>query len=149
MNSVALAHLTEQAEKARTQAAQLLAEDRNNKEKIAQQLQMLQQYRHEYALQLQQQMRIGIQSTMLGTYRAFLASLDRAIAQAQEALAQNEERIAKSKQKWLEKQRRWQSFDLLQERQHTSIKQQRERAEQRQNDELSLTMYLRHRRKTT
>lgn len=147
MNSVALAHLTEQAEKARTQAAQLLAEERNNKEKIAQQLQMLQQYRHEYAMQLQQQMRIGIQSTMLTTYRAFLASLDRAIQQAQNALAQNEERVAKTKEKWLEKQRRWQSFDLLKERQDVTARDQQERAEQRHNDELSLTMYLRNRQR--
>lgn len=146
MNKVALAHLADQAERARTEAARLLAEDRTNTKKIAMQLQALQDYRRDYSLQLEQHMRVGIHASMLATYRAFLVSLDKAITQAQVALSQQQQRESSSQQKWLNKQQRLRSFELLKERQQREENRLAERADQRLTDDMSLTMYQRLKR---
>ena len=145
MNSVVLAHLTEQAEKARNEAARLLADERQNKQKIAQQLQTLQQYRNDYALQLQQQMRAGIASHLLNNYRQFLASLDVAIQRAQNALLNQESKVDKSQQHWQTKQRKLASYETLAERKHTAAVKVANKREQQLADELSLAMYMRQR----
>ncbi|CAB0151050.1 Flagellar FliJ protein [Pseudidiomarina piscicola] len=147
MNNGTLAHLTEQAEQARTQAAKVLADDRNNTQKIEQQLKVLKDYRNEYAQQLQLQLMAGMKPSMLSTYRSFLVSLDNAILQAQQTLAQHQQKVSSSQQTWRDKQQRWQSFDLLQTRQQQQIRQRAERREQNLTDELSMASYLRQQKK--
>lgn len=145
MNSVVLAHLTEQAEKARNEAAKLLAEERQNKQKIAQQLQTLQQYRNDYAVQLQQQMQNGIATHLLTNYRHFLASLDHAIQRAQNALLDQEGKVDKSQQLWQTKQRKLASYETLVDRKQAAAIKVANQREQKLADELSLAMYMRQR----
>ena len=145
MNSVVLAHLTEQAEKARNEAARLLAEERQNKQKIAQQLQTLQQYRNDYALQLQQQMQAGIASHLLANYRQFLASLDNAVQRAQEALLNQQSKVDKSQQHWQTKQRKLASYETLVDRKEAAAMKVMNKRDQKLADELSLAMYMRQR----
>lgn len=145
MNSVVLAHLTEQAEKARNEAARLLAEERQNKQKIAQQLQTLQQYRNDYAVQLQQQMQNGIAGHLLNNYRHFLASLDSAVKRAQEALLSQQSKVDKSQQHWQTKQRKLASYETLADRKASAAVKVANKREQKLADELSLAMYMRQR----
>lgn len=145
MNSVVLAHLTEQAEKARNEAARLLAEERQNKQKIAQQLQTLQQYRNDYAVQLQQQMQNGIAGHLLANYRQFLASLDSAVKRAQEALLSQQSKVDKSQQHWQTKQRKLASYETLTDRKAAAEVKVANKREQKLADELSLAMFMRQR----
>lgn len=145
MNSVVLAHLTEQAEKARTEAAQLLAEDRQNKQKIALQLQTLQQYRSDYAEQLQLHMQQGIASHLLNNYRQFLLSLDSAVSRAQDALVDQQTKVDHSQQQWMTKQRKLASYETLHGRQQTAAQRVINKREQKLADELSLAMHMRQR----
>lgn len=145
MNTVVLAHLTDQAEKARNEAAKLLAEERQNKQKIALQLQTLQQYRNDYAVQLQQQMQNGIASNLLSNYRQFLASLDSAVTRAQNALVDQENKLDKSQQFWQTKQRKLASYETLVDRKQAAEVKIAMKREQKLADELSLAMYMRQR----
>lgn len=145
MNSVVLAHLTEQAEKARTEAAQLLAEERQNKQKIALQLQTLQQYRNDYAEQLQLHMQQGIASHLLTNYRQFLLSLDSAISRAQNALVDQQTKVDNSQQHWMSKQHKLASYETLHGRQQTAAQRVTNKREQKLADELSLAMHMRQR----
>lgn len=145
MNTVVLAHLTEQAEKARTEAAQLLAEDRQNKQKIALQLQTLQQYRNDYAEQLQHQMKQGMASHLLNNYRQFLGSLDHAITRAQDALLDQQQKVDSSQQHWMTKQRKLASYETLSDRKQVAAQRVMNKREQKMADELSLAMYMRQR----
>lgn len=145
MNSVVLAHLTEQAEKARNEAAKLLAEERHNKQKIAQQLQTLQQYRNDYATQLHDQMQHGMATHLLNNYRQFLASLDYAVQRAQNALVDQESKVDKSQQHWQTKQRKLASYETLSDRKQAAAVKVANKQEQKLADELSLAMYMRQR----
>src|SRR5690554_372291 len=135
MNSVVLAHLTEQAEKARNEAAKLLAEERHNKQKIALQLQTLQQYRNDYAAQLQDQMQHGMASYLVNNYRQFLASLDYAVQRAQSALVDQETKLDKSQQHWQTKQRKLASYETLSDRQQAAAVKVANKREQKLTDE--------------
>ncbi|PWW13767.1 MULTISPECIES: flagellar export protein FliJ [Pseudidiomarina] len=143
MNSTALSLLTERAEQARTEAAVLLASERQNKVKISQQLQVLQQYRNEYAAQLQQQLQAGLPTVMVTTYRRFLSSLDQAITQAQQALVQQQQKVAHSTKHWQQQQQQLQSYQTLAQRQQDKAQQQQNKREQKLADELSIAMYVR------
>lgn len=143
MNTIALAQLTEQAERARNEAAQLLASERQNKQKIAAQLQTLQGYRHEYRVQLQRQLLDGLAPATIATYQQFLRSLDHAIIQAQQALQQQSTKADQVQQLWIEKQQRLQSFTTLGERQQQVLRKQVQQREQKLADELTTTMYAR------
>lgn len=145
MNPVVLEHLTEQAEKARTEAARLLAEERHNKQKIAQQLATLQHYRQDYAVQLQAQLQQGLAGHLLQNYQRFLASLEAAIQRAEQALTTQQQKVDQQQQHWLQQQRTLASYETLQERQHQAALHQMNQREQKLNDELSIAMYLRNR----
>lgn len=145
MNPVVLDHLIDQAEQARTEAARLLAEERHNKQKIAQQLATLQHYRHDYAVQLQTHLQQGMAGHLLQNYQQFLYSLDSAIQRAQQALLEQEHKVDQQQQHWLQQQRALASFETLQERQHKAAMYQLNKREQKLNDELSIAMYVRQR----
>ncbi len=144
MNISVLSHLTEQAEKARNNAAIALSEDRNNVTKIMQHLTTLQSYRRDYAEQLQQQMKNGIQTAILKTYQQFLASLDDAIGRAQQALLQQEQQTNVSQEQWLKKQQKLRSYETLHTRIQTNASRDAQKREQKIADELSTAAFLRH-----
>ncbi|RUO59053.1 flagellar export protein FliJ [Pseudidiomarina insulisalsae] len=137
MNNHVLERLLNNAEQAKREALQMVAENQRNTSHIEQQLQRLQQYRSEYATQLQLQLGRGMSTTLVSTYRQFLHGLDNAIGQAQGLLTQQQQKTDVSQQHWQQQQQRWQAFSTLQQRQRDTQQQLQQRREQRQTDELA------------
>lgn len=143
MNQSTLSYLTEQAKTARDDAAKLLATERHNKQRIAQQLEMLKGYRNDYASELQRQLLDGLAPATVATFRAFLTSLEDAIERAEATLMQQDQRLDKSQSHWQQQQQKLQSFNTLQSRQSSRAMRDRIRAEQRLADEFTTNLTAR------
>jgi len=143
MNTGPLDLLIDQSRRARDSAGRLLADERRGQEQTAAQLETLQRYRREYCQQLQEAMGRGISAAALDDYNRFIRSLDSAIARARETLDQQEERVSASREHWRQRQRQLSSFDTLAARRAESERQQGERRERRQSDEMTQNILAR------
>lgn len=133
--------LTELAQKAQDAAARTLAQQRQALKQTQQQLQTLQQYHQEYRQSLQHKLfKDGMSPASLANYRAFLASLDRAMDRANQSLEKHQEDIASSQLAWQAQWRRQHAFQTLGKRRLVQALQLAGRREQRQNDELGARM---------
>ncbi|SFC62185.1 flagellar FliJ protein [Microbulbifer thermotolerans] len=135
--------LIDQSRKARDAAGRLLAEEQRGGETTAAQLKTLQEYRREYCQRLQEAMARGISSAALDDYNRFIRSLDGAIARAQAALDQQQERIAASRDHWRQRQRQLSSYNTLAARRTERERQQEQRRERLQSDEITQNILAR------
>lgn len=141
MSTSSLDLLTELAQKARDVAARTLAQQRQALKQTQQQLQTLQQYHREYRQSLQQKLfKDGMSPASLANYRAFLASLDRAMDRASQSLEKHQQDIAGSQLEWQVHWRRQHALQTLGQRRLEQALQQAGRREQRLNDELGARM---------
>lgn len=137
--------LIEESRKARDQAGQTLARDRQGQQQAALQLDTLQRYRQEYRGRLQGALERGLDAITLDNYRRFILSLDDAIDRAGENLQQHGRQVSASQQDWRERQTRLASYDTLASRRARREQQQQTRREQRHNDELGNRAHARQR----
>ena len=138
-----LQYLLDKARKARDHAGRTLAGDRRSAAQTARQLDVLLQYRAEYATRLQDALHRGTDTVALDNYRRFIQSLDTAIEQARQALATQQGRVSASQQQWQHQQRTLSSYDTLISRRTRDAHQQTERQARRQDDELSAGLFAR------
>lgn len=131
----ALDTLLELSRKARDQAAIVLAQDRHKERQVEQQLEVLCNYRQDYAQQLQTLLSSGISSAQLANYQHFLAQLDETIAQAAASIEQQSRRVEISHRNWQREQRQLTSFDALASRRAIQALHQTLRREQKLADE--------------
>lgn len=127
--------LTELSRKARDQAAVVLAQDRHKQRQVEQQLDVLRNYRQDYARQLQAMLSSGISTAQLANYQRFLAQLDETIAQAGASIEQQSRRVEVSRRNWQREQRQLTSFDALASRRAAQVLHQALRREQKLTDE--------------
>ena len=146
MTSNPLDTLVELAREARDKAGQLLAGERGNQQQLVTQLEVLGQYRQEYAQRLHTIMDEGIELGTLQNYQNFLASLDTAIGKARQSLADQQGKVLKCQQQWRQQQHKLSSYDTLASRREALWQRQSQRQEMRQQDEISNNLYLRERR---
>lgn len=129
--------LLDLARKSRDRAGKSLADEQRQSQQAASQLETLNQYRSEYARQMQVALKNGTNTATLSNYQAFLSSLDAAIDRARLALHQQEQRLDSSRENWRQEQRRLTSYDTLASRRAQEQQRQEQRRELRQNDEFT------------
>lgn len=135
-NSSPLDTLIELARGSRDQAGQALAQEHQSEQQVAGQLESLKQYRLEYAQQLQQAMREGIDPATMRNYQQFLDSLDSALDRARQALETQQQRVGQRRAQWQQEQRKLSSYDTLATRRQEQQQRREARQELRLSDEL-------------
>lgn len=135
MSQSQLEMLTDLAQRARDEAGQTLAQERQSAQQTDARIQALSRYRTEYSERFQTAMREGIDPASMYNYQRFLASLDAALERARQALEEQHKRVEKSQENWRQQQRKVSSYDTLTERRLREEQKQQNRQEQKSNDE--------------
>lgn len=116
---------------------QLIAAEQNAKSR----LQMLEQYRAEYADRLRDAIAQGMTRQVLANYQDFLARIDEAIRQQTTVVQQTENNTLYGQQHWKEQNTRLKAIDTLSLRHDAKEKQREEKREQKLLDEFSARKY--------
>lgn len=120
-------------DEATRQLGQLIANEQNAKSR----LQMLEEYREEYANRLRDGIAQGMTRQVLANYQDFLGRIDEAIAQQTAAVRQSEETTSRGQQHWKEQHTRLKAIDTLSIRHDAKERQREGKIEQKQQDEYS------------
>jgi flagellar protein FliJ len=120
-------------DEATRQLGQLIANEQNAKSR----LQMLEDYRAEYANRLRDAIAQGMTRQVLANYQDFLGRIDEAITQQTLTLRQSEETTSRGKQHWKEQHSRLKAIDTLSIRHEAKERQREGKAEQKLQDEFS------------
>ena len=121
------------ADDATQNLARLIASERDAKSK----LELLQQYRDEYAARFQQAAQSGISPREWHNYREFLGRLDEAIDAQRKTVAQQARNTAAGQVHWQEQRTKLKAFDTLSDR-HFAAENARElKREQKTQDEFA------------
>jgi len=116
---------------------QLIAAEQNAKSR----LQMLEQYRAEYADRLRDAIAQGMTRQVLANYQDFLGRIDEAIHQQTTVVQQTENNTLHGQQHWKEQNTRLKAIDTLSLRHDAKEKQREEKREQKLLDEFSARKY--------
>lgn len=125
------------AKESADEAARALGQLNNERQQAEKQLEMLQNYRHDYLVRLQQSMQTGMAASDCHNYQRFINTLDDAINQQVAALEALKINLEKSRLHWQQQQRKLNAFDTLAQREARAAQVVAERREQRANDEHS------------
>lgn len=116
--------------------ARLVANERNAKNK----LEMLQQYRGEYATRFQAAAQNGLAQREFRNYQEFLKRLDEAIDAQGLAVVQQVQRTASGQTHWQQQRTKLKAFDTLSERHYANENAQELKREQKTQDEFAARM---------
>jgi flagellar FliJ protein len=100
-------------------------------------LEMLREYRREYAARLASASRDGIHGDGLRNYRSFIANLDRAIEQQGQIVAQANGDRERARLQWSAEQRNVESYRVLKDRAVMAVQRAERRQQQKQQDEFA------------
>ncbi len=125
--------MQERTDDATRRLAQLIAAERDAQSK----LQMLTQYRDEYALRFQQAAQNGLSPRDWSNYREFLNRLDEAIAQQGRAVATQASNTAAGQKHWQQQRTKLKAFDTLSQRHQSSELAREQRTDQKMQDEFA------------
>lgn len=129
----------ERVDKAGSTLGKLIVERRG----AEQQLNMLKEYRQDYAGRLADAGQNGITAANYHNFTRFLATLDEAILQQTRVMTHLDRSIDAGKENWRTVQRRLHSYETLQTRQKQQQTAIETRREQLMTDELSAAIYRR------
>ena len=115
------------------QLARLIANERDAKTK----LELLSNYRNDYALRFTQAAQNGLSQREWHNYREFLNRLDEAIDLQKHAVAQHERHTAAGQQHWQEQRKKLKAFDTLSARHSHNEARKEEKREQKTQDEVA------------
>ena len=124
-------------DEATRQLGKLIAAEQNAKSR----LQMLEQYREEYAQRLREATAQGITRSVLHNYLDFLARIDQAITQQSTAVSQSEQSTALGQDHWKEQNKKLKAIDTLSLRHDARERQRYGKLEQKMQDEFSSRKY--------
>lgn len=105
-------------------------------------LEMLQQYRQEYADKLYGNAQQGVSQQEWRNFQEFLGRLDEAIDVQTRAVQDSVQRTANGQNYWLEQRNRLKAIDTLSERHQSTERYLANRQEQKQSDEFSARKHL-------
>lgn len=105
-------------------------------------LEMLQQYRQEYAEKLYGSAKSGVSQQEWRNFQDFLGRLDEAIDVQSRAVNDSVQRTANGQSHWLEQRNRLKAIDTLSERHQSTERYLANRQEQKQSDEFSARKHL-------
>lgn len=100
------------ADEATRQLGQLIAAEQSARN----QLRMLEEYRAEYAVKLQDACARGLTPALLRNYQDFLARIDEAISQQTQTVSHSQKNTATGRENWKEQNKRLKSIDTLSHR---------------------------------
>lgn len=121
------------ADDATRQLAQLIANERDAKSK----LDMLMQYRDEYATRFRHAAQNGITQREWHNYQEFLNRLDEAIEAQRQAVTQQAKNTAAGQALWQQQRKKLKAIDTLSERHYASENVQEQKREQKMQDEFA------------
>jgi flagellar FliJ protein len=121
------------ADEATNRLARLIANERDAKNK----LQMLQQYRDEYATRFQLAAQNGLTPAEWHNFQEFLNRLDGAIESQNQAVNQEIRNTANGQQDWQQQRKKLKAFDTLSERHFASEEAIQNRRDQKTQDEFA------------
>lgn len=121
------------ADEATRQLARLIANERDAKNK----LDMLAQYRDEYATRFKQAAQSGITQREWHNYQEFLNRLDEAIAAQQQMVAVQAKNTAAGQALWQQQRKKLKAIDTLSERHFSSEYALEQKREQKTQDEFA------------
>ena len=125
------------ADEATRKLGQLIAAEQSQRSR----LQMLEQYREEYAQRLRDATLQGITRLVLRNYQDFLARIDQAITQQNIAVRQSENSTAAGQNHWQEQNKRLKAIDTLSVRHDIRERWHEGKREQKIQDEYSARKY--------
>ena len=121
------------ADEATRKLAQLIANERDAKTK----LDMLMQYRDEYATRFSQAAQGGITQREWHNYQEFLNRLDEAIEAQRQTVALQARNTAAGQALWQQQRKKLKAIDTLSERHYASESVQEQKREQKTQDEFA------------
>jgi len=133
----ALTTLIDLANKETDEAAKLLGAALRTGDEAAQKLDLLLQYRNDYAERCQNTMTTGISTTHFNNYQVFMQKLDHAISGQQKVVSDAQLRIAQARAAWQACEQKKMSFVTLAERANKEQSRRELWRDQKQNDEFA------------
>lgn len=131
----ALATLIELAHKETDEAAKKLGAAVRASEEAGQKLDLLLQYRNDYASRCQADMASGISTTQFHNFQVFMQKLDHAIAGQQNVVNDAKQRVAQARTAWQACEQKKMSFVTLASRADKEQMRQELWRDQKRNDE--------------
>lgn len=125
--------MQEKTDEATRRLGQLIAAEQNARSR----LQMLENYRAEYAERLRQAISEGVTRQVLANYQDFLARIDDAILQQRKIVSQSENNTARGQQDWQEKNTRLKAIGTLSDRHDERERRKEDKKEQKLLDEFT------------
>ncbi len=123
----------DRADEATRQLGQLVATEQNARGR----LELLSQYRAEYAQRFRDAQTQGLTLQAWQNYQDFLAKIDEAIQQQQEVVNASARNTEAGQQHWKEQNTRLKAIDTLAHRHATAVQKKENRQEQKQLDEFA------------
>ena len=121
------------ADEATRNLARLIANERDAKAK----LEMLQQYRDEYAARFRQAAQNGISQREWHNYQQVLNRLDDAIEAQRNTVATQARQTAAGQMQWQQQRKKLKAFDTLSDRHHAAENAKEAKREQKMQDEFA------------
>ena len=121
------------ADDATQRLARLIANERDAKNK----LDMLQQYRDEYAARFRQSAQNGMAQREWNNFQVFLNRLDEAIDAQRQALAQQARNTVAGQKNWQEQRKKLKAFDTLSDRHFSAENSKEQKRDQKTQDEFA------------
>ena len=116
---------------------QLIAAEQSQRSR----LEMLEQYREEYAQRLRDAISQGITQLSLRNYQNFLSRIDEAIAQQRQAVQNSEQSTKNGREHWQNQNKRLKAINTLSVRHDVKIRELENKQEQKLLDEFSSRRY--------
>lgn len=134
-NPSALDTLIDLANKETDEAAKLLGATLRAGEEADQKLDLLMQYRDDYAARCQSSLTTGISTTHFNNFQVFMQKLDHAIVGQQKVVSDAKQRIAQARAAWQACEQKKMSFVTLSDRASKESARRELWLDQKQNDE--------------
>lgn len=116
---------------------QLLAAEQNQRSR----LEMLEQYRDEYAKRMSDAVRQGLTPASLMNYQSFILRIDEAIAQQRVVVGNSEKNTRLGQQHWQEQNKRLKAIDTLSQRHEIKERYRENKSDQKLQDEFAARRY--------
>jgi len=125
------------ADEATRKLGQLIAAEQSQRSR----LQMLEQYRDEYAQRMLEATADGITRLILLNYQAFLARIDEAVAQQRNVVESSERNTKAGQDQWQDQNKKLKAIDTLSLRHDARERYRENKQEQKLQDEFSSRKY--------
>lgn len=129
--------MQERSDEATRRLGQLIAAEQNQKSR----LQLLENYRAEYAQKMHDAVQAGVSLLVLNNYRDFLGRIDEAIEQQRQAVNKSEHDTRTGQENWRQQNRQLKALDTLAQRHDARERHAEGKRDQKTQDEFSSRKY--------